>query len=73
MIIKNKRKEMVRFDNIRCGEVFEYSGDIYMRIETTYCDDNGYYENAVDLADGSLHYFKDDNMLHVIKCELVID
>lgn len=73
MVIKNKRKEMVRFESIKCGDVFEFCEDIYMKIETTYCDDNGYYENAVDLSDGSLHYLKDDNMVHVIKCELVIE
>ena len=74
MIIKNKRNEMARFDSINEGDVFIiYNEDICMKTETTYCDENGDYENAVNLANGNLSYIRNDTMVKVIKCELIID
>lgn len=74
MIINNKRNEMVKFDSIKEGDVFIlYGEDIYMKIEGTYCDDNGDFDNAVNLANGTLYYFEKDKMIQPIKCELVID
>ena len=74
MIINNKRNKMVKFDSIKNGDVFIlYDEDIYMKIEGTYCDDNGDFDNAVNLANGVLYYFEKDKMVQLIKCELVID
>ena len=74
MIIKDKRNdEEVAFESIECGTVFTIHGGFYMKIENTYYDDNGYYENSVYLEDGSLHYYDDKNMVKVVRCELVID
>lgn len=74
MKIKNKRIEKVRFDSIEEGEVFTVQGsEIYMKTESTYCNDNGDYENAVNLANGTFSYFDNDCYITVVKCELVID
>lgn len=74
MVIRDKRNEMVRFGSIKCGDVFTVHGEgIYMKTEATCCDDNGYYENTVNLADGNLRYWEDSKMVRLIKCELVID
>lgn len=74
MIVKDKRNnEKVSFEYIECGTVFTMHGGFYMKIESTNCDDKGYYENAVNLEDGSLQYYNDKNMVQVIRCELVID
>lgn len=76
MIINNKRNEMVKFDSIKNGDVFilyEEDEDIYMKIEGTYCNDNGDFDNAVNLANGTLYYFEYDKMVQPIKCELIID
>ena len=64
---------MVKFDSIKEGDVFAlYGEDIYMKIEGTYCDDNGDFDNAVNLENGTLCYLKGDKMIQPIKCELVI-
>ena len=74
MVIKNNRNNMVNFGSIENGNVFIlYGEDVYMKIESTYCDDNGDYENSVNLARGTLHYFNNDIMVQPVKCELVID
>ena len=75
MIINNRRNKGVRFDAINNGEVFALfdGNNIYMKIEETYCNNCGDYENAVSLEDGSLHYISENSDVEIIKCELVID
>lgn len=75
MIIKNKRNVHVEFGTIKQGEVFTCydDEDFYMRTETTYCNDNGDYDNAVNLANGNMTYFNDNVMVKIIKCELIIE
>ena len=73
MKIKNKRNDKLRFDCIKEGEVFSTSGEgFYMKIESTFDNDNGDYENAVNLKDGSLTYCRNELMVNLIECELVI-
>ena len=72
MKITNNRDKKVRFDSIKDGDIFILTGEILMKIETTYCDDNGYYENAVFLEDGRLMFCEDDFMVIPVECELVI-
>lgn len=74
MIIKNKRNAMVEFGSIKNGDVFILHGEeICIKIESTFCDDDGYYENTVKLANGDLCYCKDNIMVQPVQCELVID
>lgn len=77
MKIKNSRNAMVTFGSIKEGDVFLFSGSygdvVCMKTETTYGDDNGYYDNAVCLRNGSLLYFEDDKMVIPVQCELVIE
>lgn len=74
MKIVDKRNKEVRFDSVDVGAVFTAgSGEhVWMRIESTYSDDNGDYDNVVYLVDGQLGYFKDDTMVTLVESELVI-
>lgn len=72
MVIKQKEPIKKYFSAIEEGEVFLWHGDYYMKTESTYCDDNGDYENAVILSNGLLEYFNDDDYVIKVDCELVI-
>lgn len=74
MKIVDKRNKEVRFDSVDVGAVFTYgNGDrMWMRIESTYSNDAGDYDNAVYLEDGSLGYFSDDSMVTLVESKLVI-
>lgn len=74
MKINNKREKKVDFGSLKEGEVFiEESGAICMKIESTYNDDKGNYENTVNLSDGSLWFHQDDVLVQRVECELVIE
>ena len=74
MKINDKRKVKVEFGDIKPGAVFSYcDGDYYMKTETTYGDDNGNYDNTVNLETGELLFFKDSTVINLIKCELTIE
>ena len=74
MKVVNNRNKLVRFDALGEGIVFIADGvNVCMKIESTYSDDSGYYENAVYLEDGKLDYFKDDHMVCPVVCELTIE
>lgn len=48
----NKKKNMVSFEKIRCGEVFLLSGSYLMKIASI-IDENNNAHNAVDLRTGA--------------------
>lgn len=48
----NKKKNMVSFEKIRCGEVFFFSGSYLMKIAPI-IDENNNAHNAVDLRAGA--------------------
>lgn len=75
MKIVDKRNKEVRFDSVDTGEVFTTNNGehVWMRIESTFSNIDGDYENAVYLKDGSLGYFSDDRMVILVKSELVIE
>ena len=60
------------FNSIKEGEVFIKDGDFYMKTDSTYCDDNGDYDNAVDLKCGSLTYFESDVLVLPVEVDLII-
>lgn len=49
----NKKKNMVSFEKIRCGEVFLLSGSYLMKIASI-IDENNNAHNAVDLRTGAI-------------------
>lgn len=74
MKIVDKRNKEVRFDSVDVGEVFTTgTGEhVWMRIESTYSNVDGDYDNAVYLVDGSLGYFNEDRMVTLVESQLVI-
>lgn len=73
MVIKNKRNMCARFDSIDIGNVFiVYDTDICMKIEDV-DDDYGIVYNAVNLYDGHLACFNNDDIVQPVKCELIIE
>ena len=67
MNIVNKRKNMVLFKNLSCGEVFKDDSNYYMmKIEF---NNNA---NVVYLFDGSLGSVDDEEMFERVDCELVV-
>ena len=53
-----KTREMY-FSDLENGDLFQTAdGELFVRISATLCDYDEY--NAVNLADGSLHYFYED-------------
>ena len=53
------------FKDIVEGEVFESEGSYYMKIDND-------VSNAVDLSNGVLDYFKSNDTVFPVDCELVI-
>jgi hypothetical protein len=72
MIIKQKESNEKYFSAIEDGEVFLWYDNYYMKTESTYCNDNGDYENAVMLSNGLFAYFDDKTKVIRVDCELVI-
>ena len=68
MIITHKPSKTVKFEQLACGEVFKnkHSG-ICMKIEACYDI------NTVYLSDGSIYSTDDDELVEIVKCELVLD
>ena len=76
MKITDKRQTFVSFKDIKEGIVFVDDASnpnyIFMKIFSTYCDDNGDYDNVVCLNDGTLSYYADNAQVLPIDCELII-
>ena len=73
MEIIDNRKKSIEFENVKYGEVFGYNGNFFMKINETYCDECGDYDNSVNIENGELNYFKDDIFVMPVKCKLVIE
>lgn len=73
MKIINKRNAEVEFGFMEEGNVFiTNTGKFYMKIESTYGNSIGEYQNAVNLQNGELDYCADELMVCPVRCELVI-
>lgn len=72
MKIINKRKEHEKFEQIKEGTVFIHDNEVYMKTFSTYCDDCGDYDNAVNLNNGELSFFCEDELILVVNAELII-
>ena len=74
MKILNNRNRYVEFGSLKCGDVFtDQDEEIWMKTETTYCDDSGDYDNAVRLKDGYLDFFTNQFMVIVLNACLTIE
>ena len=67
MIIE--KRWLIKFKDVKHGQVFEYSGIIYMRIfDIITLDTDGKPEmlcNAIDLRNGEINVFNDDEEVTV--------
>ena len=73
MEIIDKRRSSIEFENLKYGEVFEFNGYFYIKTTASYCDEDGDYDNAVNIENGELKYFKDNDIVMPVKCKLIIE
>lgn len=66
-ITKTMSENTKRFEDINCGDVFEYNGDYYMKI---YIPQN--MNNAVHLDNGEALFFHDSKYVTLVDHELII-
>ena len=66
IIDKRTEKKEYTFKDLVCGNVFEYSGDIYLKLDTSGEDNNAYNLNTCEFATLS------DDAVMPIETELVI-
>ena len=66
IIDKRTEKKEYTFKDLVCGNVFEYSGDIYLKLDTSGEDNNAYNLNTCKFATLS------DDAVMPIETELVI-
>ena len=68
-VIEKKKGSVIRFENVICGEIFEYGGTYWMKINDV--TENKYY--AVCVADGeTCDEFEPSDMCRVVETELHI-
>lgn len=67
MKIEYKREFMVPFDKLESGTVFNYEGDLYMKV-TGVCT-----QNAVDVVSGELFTFDDLKYVIAVDGAFVVD
>lgn len=70
MKITREYEEMAIFFNVDKGQVFDFRGELYMKISTTVDDDN--VVNAVSLEDYSLVSFYDSDEVILRNAELIV-
>lgn len=68
-IIDNSNHKIAIYD-LDAGDVFEASGQIFMKISTITCD--GRNINAIDLSNGALISLTPSTPVCVRECELVL-
>ena len=77
MEIIRKNKVYKYFGDIKEGTVFVANfinpNSVFMKTFSTYCDDNGDFDNAVCLEDGTLTYFSDSAQVLPLDCKLIVE
>ncbi len=64
-----KTKICKDFEDVKVSQVFIYEGDIYMKIYGR----DGSIDEAVDLSDGNVYHFDDDEEVNVVDATLNVD
>ena len=68
-IVRKDEKFSICFEDVGCGEIFEYEGTYWMKVYNESKDE--YY--AVCIADGEINdEFEDSDMCRVVEAELHI-
>lgn len=70
IIYKDKKK--VAFEMVAIGNVFSWSGELYMSIQEVTSTSTGEVSNAVNLANGEAAYFDENDAVIPVKAQLVI-
>lgn len=63
MTIEREEKNLVRFKELTEGTVFEYEGEIYMKISNT---------SVVELEFGYLAVIKEDTLVKILNARLTV-
>lgn len=74
MEIEYSRRPDTTFGDLYCGEVFYAEGDqrcVFMRIDEV-VDENENTYNAVDMRDGTLDFFQNNEIVNRVKSKLVL-
>ena len=62
-IVRNKNSIAKRYDEVRRGNVFNYGGTIYLKMDTN---------ESVDLSDGTTFEFQPDTEVKIVYARLII-
>lgn len=77
MIIEDKRhKNIVTFNDLNCGAVFEFNNQLYLKISSIIpCgnETNEITANVINLGTYSLFYFLDSVKVIPLKTKLIIE
>lgn len=70
IVYKNKNKDT--YNMVAIGDVFSYSGALYMRTQEITSTSTGELFNAVSMRDGLSTYFEASDEVVLVKAQLVI-
>lgn len=74
MLIEDKRKTtLTNFSNIADTGIFEYDGEILMKLSEVVIDKSGVKCNTVMLRSGITYRLEDDNQCVLLSSKLIID
>ena len=74
MLIEDKRKTtLTNFSNITDTGIFEYDGEILMKLSEVVTDKSGVKCNTVMLRSGITYRLEDDNQCVLLSSKLIID
>lgn len=62
-IVRNKNSIAKRYDEVRRGDVFNYGGTIYLKMDTN---------ESVDLSDGTTFEFQPTTEVKIVSARLII-
>lgn len=62
-IVRNKNSITKRYDEVKMGDVFNYGGTIYLKLDT---------DESVNLADGTTFEFQLTTKVKIVSARLII-
>ena len=62
-IVRNKNSITKRYDEVKMGDVFNYGGTIYLKMDTN---------ESVDLSDGTTFEFRPATKVKIVSARLII-